>query len=152
MSRITYAALFAVIGTNFGEGYGTNTFNLPDLRGRFLRGLDETDPTNIRDADRDLRIASNPGGNVGNNIGSLQDDAIRNITATCRDGMHYNAAGRSSSGAITLGAPSNALSGTTHSSALTVVRDTAIFDASNVVPTGGDNRPKNVVVNYIIKI
>ena len=34
VSRTTYAALFAVIGTTFGSGDGTTTFNLPDLKGR----------------------------------------------------------------------------------------------------------------------
>ena len=41
ISRATYAALFAAIGTTFGAGDGTTTFNLPDLRGEFLRGLDD---------------------------------------------------------------------------------------------------------------
>ncbi|UOE45896.1 phage tail protein [Agromyces larvae] len=34
VSRTTYAALFAVLGTTYGTGDGTSTFNLPDLRGR----------------------------------------------------------------------------------------------------------------------
>lgn len=41
ISRTAYAALFAVIGTTYGTGDGFNTFNLPDLRGEFLRGLDD---------------------------------------------------------------------------------------------------------------
>ncbi|WP_051399091.1 MULTISPECIES: phage tail protein [Pseudomonas] len=41
VSRSTYAALFAVIGTNFGAGDGSSTFNLPDLRGEFLRAWDD---------------------------------------------------------------------------------------------------------------
>lgn len=41
VSRTTYAALFAAIGTTFGAGDGRTTFNLPDLRGEFLRGLDD---------------------------------------------------------------------------------------------------------------
>lgn len=40
ISRTTYANLFAVIGTTFGSGDGSNTFNLPDLRGEFIRGWD----------------------------------------------------------------------------------------------------------------
>lgn len=40
ISRTTYAALFAVIGTTYGAGDGSTTFNLPDLRGEFIRGLD----------------------------------------------------------------------------------------------------------------
>jgi|APGre2960657404_1045060.scaffolds.fasta_scaffold00017_53 microcystin-dependent protein len=41
VSRTTYAALYAAIGTAFGSGDGSTTFAVPDLRGRFLRGLDD---------------------------------------------------------------------------------------------------------------
>lgn len=40
VSRTTYSALFAVIGTTYGAGDGTTTFNLPDYRGCFKRSLD----------------------------------------------------------------------------------------------------------------
>lgn len=40
LSRTTYANLFAVIGTTYGVGDGSTTFNLPDLRGEFIRGFD----------------------------------------------------------------------------------------------------------------
>ena len=40
LSRTEYAALFAVIGTIYGAGDGS-TFNLPDMRGEFLRGADD---------------------------------------------------------------------------------------------------------------
>lgn len=38
ISRTTYAALFAEIGTAFGAGDGSTTFNVPDTRGIFIRG------------------------------------------------------------------------------------------------------------------
>jgi microcystin-dependent protein len=38
ISRTSYASLFAAIGTTWGSGDGSTTFNLPDLRGAFLRG------------------------------------------------------------------------------------------------------------------
>jgi microcystin-dependent protein len=40
ISRTTYAALFALVGTTFGGGDGSTTFNIPDLRGRAVFGLD----------------------------------------------------------------------------------------------------------------
>lgn len=40
VSRTTYAELFAAIGTTYGAGNGTTTFNLPDLRGEFIRSFD----------------------------------------------------------------------------------------------------------------
>lgn len=41
VSRTAYAGLFAAIGTTFGVGDGFNTFNVPDLRGEFIRGWDD---------------------------------------------------------------------------------------------------------------
>ncbi len=41
ISRTTFAALFTEIGTTHGVGDGSTTFNLPDLRGRFLLGRDD---------------------------------------------------------------------------------------------------------------
>lgn len=41
VSRTAYADLFAAIGTTWGAGDGFTTFNLPDLRGEFLRGWDD---------------------------------------------------------------------------------------------------------------
>ena len=40
VSRTTYAALFAAIGTTYGAGNGSSTFNLPNLKGRVPVGLD----------------------------------------------------------------------------------------------------------------
>ena len=41
VSRTTYARLFSVIGTYYGPGDGSTTFQLPDLRGEFIRGWDD---------------------------------------------------------------------------------------------------------------
>jgi len=41
VSRTTYARLFAEIGTSEGPGDGSTTFNLPDMRGEFIRGWDD---------------------------------------------------------------------------------------------------------------
>lgn len=43
ISRTTYADLFNVIGTTYGVGDGSTTFNLPDLRGKVPVGLDSND-------------------------------------------------------------------------------------------------------------
>lgn len=60
VSRTTYAALFAAIGTTFGIGDGASTFGLPDLRGNFIRGWAD-------------------GGFVdgGRALGTLQEDALK---------------------------------------------------------------------------
>ena len=43
ISRTTYANLFSVIGTTFGSGDGSSTFNLPNLKGKIPVGLDGND-------------------------------------------------------------------------------------------------------------
>lgn len=50
VNRTTYAELFAAIGVTYGPGNGTTTFNLPDLRGEFIRSYDNgkgTDPSRV---------------------------------------------------------------------------------------------------------
>ncbi|UVE62939.1 tail fiber protein [Escherichia coli] len=50
VSRNIYARLFSRIGTLYGPGDGTTTFNLPDLRGDFVRGIDNgrtADPSRV---------------------------------------------------------------------------------------------------------
>jgi Microcystin-dependent protein len=42
ISRVSYASLFNVIGTQYGTGDGSTTFNIPDLRGRIATGYDST--------------------------------------------------------------------------------------------------------------
>jgi hypothetical protein len=67
LDQVAYPALYAAIGRNYGAGRGT--FNLPDLRGRFTRGVDlgaGRDPNVL------TRTPSNYGGMSGNSPGSAQ--------------------------------------------------------------------------------
>lgn len=79
VSRTTYAALFAAIGTAHGEGDGSTTFNLPDIEGRFIRGRDNGAG---RDPDAAGRSAAATGGNSGDAVGSVQDDELESHTHT----------------------------------------------------------------------
>lgn len=128
VSRVTYAALFAAIGTNWGVGDGSTTFNLPDLRGRFMRGVDGAAGN---DPDAATRTATN-GGNAGNNVGSNQQDDFKGHTHTSNDATDktggYSAVGIA--GSLWFAGTSQA---TTSNSG------------------GNETRPKNVNVNYIIK-
>ena len=69
VSRTTYAALFAYLGTDYGVGDGSTTFNLPDYRGTFLRGWDNTAGN---DPDAGLRTDRGDG-TTGDVVGSKQD-------------------------------------------------------------------------------
>jgi phage-related tail fiber protein len=143
VNRSTYANLYNAIGVAWGTGDGSTTFNLPDLRGMFLRGVAGTDT--IGDPDAGTRLANAQGGNSGNLVGSYQADAIRNITG------HFKSCDKGNpdySGSVYLISRWNhERKGGNSDSEGTLLG----FDASRVVPVGSDNRPKNVAVTYIIK-
>lgn len=138
ISRTTYSALFSAIGTTFGSGNGSTTFNLPDLRGEFIRCWDD-----------------GRGVDSGRSFGSTQGDAIRNITGTMR-GQHQNNTGiflqTSFTGPFTTSNNSSSgrmLSDFSYSG--TQKRRDANFNASNVVPTANENRPRNLALLACIK-
>lgn len=93
VSRATYDALFKVIGTLHGTGDGVHTFNLPDYRGRFQRGVD--DGTG-RDPDASSRKAAHTGGATGDSVASIQDRATGlpvgkdNTFITTSDNRHWH--------------------------------------------------------------
>jgi len=93
VNRTTYSDLFSVIGTDFGIGDGTTTFNLPDLRGEFLRGYDHgagNDPNAATRTDRG-------DGTAGDNVGTKQADEFKSHrhTSAAKDAAeeHIVAAG-----------------------------------------------------------
>ena len=148
VSRSEYVGLYRAIGICWGQGDGSTTFNLPDMRGMFLRGV-SGDSGNDEDADSRTMLTDN-GGNTGNNVGSYQGDAIRNITGQINIGRIIIGNVPDKSAIYT---PGNVIginefkpgdNGKSYTYEIVV-------DASRVVPTGSDNRPKNVYVNYIIK-
>ena len=133
VSRTTYTALFAALNTAWGFGDGSTTFNVPDLRGRFMRG---TDGTAGNDPDKATRTASNTGGNTGDFVGSLEGDAFQSHTHYVVNEYHADPTGPSSSLAPVFLASSSA------------------GNWSNYITTaagGNETRPKNVYVTYIIK-
>jgi len=131
VSRTTYASLYAVIGNASGSA-DTNSFNVPDFRGRFLRGWDNNTG---RDPDRFSRTAMATGGNINDAIGSIQGDQLEShnhhIARTVVDW--------------------NADAGFDHRS-LTATTDDGHWTGQNTEFTGGnETRPINAYVNYIIK-
>lgn len=72
VSRTTYATLFAALGSMYGDGDGSTTFNLPDYRGYFLRSWD-----NGRGIDPEAASRTDRGdGTSGDNVGTKQNDAF----------------------------------------------------------------------------
>lgn len=149
VSRITYADLYAVMGDVHGEGDGSTTFNLPDYRGRFLRGVADGQST---DPDRSSRTAMNTGGNIGDNVGSVQDYATArpNSNFTTNSDTHNHEILPFASG--NAAGAGNFLQGTVNNDNYGS-RNTGNDSHSHSVTGGGDNetRPTNAYVNFIIK-
>ena len=143
ISRSEYANLYNAIKTIWGHGNNSSTFNLPDMRGVFLRGVSDDSG---KDEDVNDRVPLKEGGNSGNKVGSYQEDAIRNITANGGWWESHTTHNDQLTGAFYANDSGKFGSGSSD-------RDNQQmgFDASRVVPVGSDNRPKNVYVNYIIK-
>ena len=138
VSRTTYATLFAAIGTTFGVGDGSTTFNLPDLRGEFLRGWDDS-----------------RGVDSGRAFGSAQLDQMQKITGNTSMastvGMVYPTAGQG--GAFSYGVQSYSTSpagGAATSWRLTF--DSALSpDARVSSTTSGETRARNIALLACIK-
>lgn len=142
VSRTTYADLFAAVGTRFGEGDGTTTFNVPDFRGRFLRGLDDSAGN---DPDAAGRTAMNTGGNTGDNIGSLQNDSIQGHGHVNR----YNGLGAAGGANHTSASPSGG--SPFPGSNVDMITDPVNLSGYGSVRVSSETRPINAYVNYIIK-
>ncbi|WON82297.1 MULTISPECIES: tail fiber protein [Chromobacterium] len=135
VSRTEYAALFAAIGTRFGVGDGATTFNLPDLRGEFIRGWDDGRGV---DAGRNLGASQNPTyiRNLIDKLSGSYPVGTSAIGAWNTEGWSTNVEGNKT--------PTD-LSNTTFYVA-----------AASAVPGGGDNgafstRPRNVALLACIK-
>ena len=156
LSKEDYPALHANIGTAWG-GNATN-FNLPDLRGMFLRGVDGGSGNDPDAADR---LASNAGGNTGNKVGTTQDEQIKSHkhdASSSEDGKHNHLGGQTNTGyAFTNNR--NTVRGTDdRNRELDLKNLRPHLDAGEhshtitVENTGGsETRPKNAAVLYIIK-
>jgi phage-related tail fiber protein len=131
ISRTVYADLFAAIGTTFGTGNGSTTFNVPDMRGEFPRGWDD-----------------GRGIDSGRAFGSSQTDAMQ--------GHYHNSIGYNSSGNVPFGtlagqssmglwSPGN--NGTTH-----VLSGPPQSNGTNGTPrTDSETRSRNVALLACIK-
>ena len=131
VSRTTYAALFAVIGTMAGTGDGETTFTLPDARGLVLRGL-----------------GADSGLDPGRVLGSLQGDAISavQLSGMMADPGHLHTTnagsgryGINGDGCVTWGP------GTPTSTATTGIT------FKQTQPGTDETRMKNLAVNFFIK-
>lgn len=145
ISRTVYAGLFSVIGTTYGSGDGSTTFNVPDLREAMPRGAGQSG--NNYNAD------TNPTGIHEHNVlalGEFQDDALQKITGSSGWGLLTDrvTTGGYPSGAFTDG-------GAPRKRSWSASNDDEVrrlnFDSSRVARSSTTTHDKTVGMNYIIK-
>ena len=127
VSRTRYAQLFTLLGTNFGSGDGSTTFNIPDYRGCFLRMLST-------DTNENTNMYAKQNSGVPNITGSLQQWGVLYNFTGCLTGNDFGPDGTGYAGS---GSRSN-----------------LYFDASNsssVYQSITEVRPTNYSINYFIK-
>ncbi|MCY1299504.1 Phage Tail Collar Domain protein [compost metagenome] len=159
VSRATYARLFAAIGTRYGAGDGKTTFNLPDLRGEFIRGWDDARGL---DASRGLgSVQSAMLGSHGHTATAASAGAHTHAASCDIAGEHSHTLGRASNagtftntpfpGHSQSGAYSTSVAGA-HAHTISVLANGAHTHAVTVGATGGhETRPRNIALLYCIK-
>ena len=160
VSRTTFAALFANIGTTYGSGDGSTTFNLPDLRGRAIFGRDDMDGTASN------RITNAVSGITSTTLGAAGGDqrlATHGHTAsqtahnhTINDTGHtHTLPGQTLTGGPGLqGGGSFAYAGSSTNSAttgITINNATPAITVDNFSGGASANIPPAIILNYIIK-
>ena len=146
VSRTTYADLFAIIGTTHGAGDGSTTFNVPDLRGEFVRGWDDS-----RGVDSGRSFGSSQSGqNAQHN-----HTATATSTSTVNDPGHIHQVqySNSDSGDGVIEESGVGLSGTepTLSATTGITVNSATISISINNAGGSEARPRNVAMMYVIK-
>ena len=132
VSRSTYADLFAAIGTTWGTGNGSSTFNVPDLRAMFLRG---TGTHGTADMAKGTDFSAPAVGTIEND--QMQDHKHQTIMSPGTSYQTY------SSYAI-----ANNAYGTTYNFNTTAPQE---INSQGAPRTGDETRPVNAAVLYIIK-
>ena len=161
------AALFSVIGTAYGAGDGLTTFNIPDLRGVFVRGLDAgrgLDPLRVIGTQQADAIKSHNHTGVTSTESNNHTHAFSGTTGVDSPDHTHNIANLNVTGYFTNPGTTNTVvdNDATGTTAGASTRHTHAFSGTtgfvsslhtHQIPSEGstETRPVNVAMNYIIK-
>lgn len=143
VSRTTYADLFAEIGTAFGAGDGSSTFNVPDLRGEFVRGWDDSrgvdSGRNFATAQGDQNKQHNHSASATSTVNDPGHNHVYIDQQAHNEGYRPWKAGDNDCGQRNKNT-NNAFTGISVSTSVTVAND-----------GGNESRPRNIAMMYVIK-
>ena len=145
VSRTTYADLFSAIGTTYGSGDGSSTFNLPDLRGRVIAGQDDMGGSSAN------RLTDQSGGLNGDTLGASGGAEAHTLTTAQMPSHNHSitSTARRDGGSPPGGSFPHGSSFGTNTTLATIGITLSIDN------TGGDGAHNNVqptiILNYIIK-
>jgi microcystin-dependent protein len=143
VSRSTYAALFSAIGSAYGPGDGSTTFNLPDYRDYFLRGYSSTGADAASRTDRG-------DGTTGASVGTKQADEVKAHvhTQAAQQPTFTFSKTTVDDGGETGTDVVDSIAATGLANAVTAAADATPGDTAS---TGGtETRPKNITVKWVM--
>jgi len=144
VSRSTYSDLFSAIGTTYGTGDGSSTFNLPDLRGRVVAGKDDMGGSSAN------RLTDQTGGLNGDTLGDTGGSETHTLT-TAQLAAHTHGAG--SYTALLPGDDTQSTGGGTGNRGPNGGTNLTVSGTSGSTGSGSahNNVQPTIILNYIIK-
>lgn len=136
ISRTTYASLFSALGTTYGSGDGSTTFNIPDLRGRVIAGVDNMGGSAAN------RITAAGSGITGTTLGAAGGTQTHTLTVSeMPSHSHEQRGGTTGTGGMRYE--------TTNASA--TLTNSGIQTNSSGSGSAHQNTQPTMMLNYIIK-
>jgi microcystin-dependent protein len=152
ISRTTYSALFALIGTTYGAGDGSSTFNIPDLRGRVIAGQDDMGGSSAN------RLTGLTGGVDGDVLGGTGGEEGQTLTTSQLASHSHFGANYGGTGTAYLNAADQKIMANGNDGGASSYHFFRTTDTPNTATTsdsGGGTAHNNVqptiILNYIIK-
>jgi|TARA_A100001391_G_scaffold44812_4_gene26297 microcystin-dependent protein len=161
VSRSAYSDLFSRIGTTFGAGNGSTTFQIPDLRGEFIRGWDDgrgIDGARVLGSSQSdqnkshVHTGSAESGGAHSHSGSTSTDSHNHTVPAAASDIEGQGQGRVYTTATTGNAWNRSTTSDSHSHSLSINSGGAHTHDLSIDSSGGNEaRPRNIALLACIK-